>query len=147
MKKIYGLIFFCLIANRLGAKTRSPSEFLGYELGDRFTPHHKIVAYFEHVAASNPNVKLQYYGTTYEQRPLLVAFVSAQENINTMETIRMDNLRRAGKMSGAATTKTPITWLSYNVHCNEAVSSEATMMTLWSLVDLAQPNTKYIKSA
>ena len=142
MKKIYGLIFFCLIGNWVNAQTKSPAEFLGYELGDRFTPHHKIVAYFEHVAATNPNVKLQYYGSTYEQRPLLVAFVSAQENIDRMETIREDNLRRAAMMSGAATTKIPITWLSYNVHGNEAVSSEATMMTLWSLVDPAHSDTK-----
>ena len=142
MNKIYSLILLCFVGNWVSAQTKSPSEFLGYELGDRFTPHHRIVAYFEHVAATNSNVKLQYYGTTYEQRPLLVAFVSAQENINRMETIREDNMRRAGMMTGTATTKTPITWLSYNVHGNEAVSSEASMMTLWSLIDPAHSDTK-----
>ncbi|WP_211229821.1 M14 family metallopeptidase [Olivibacter sitiensis] len=118
------------------AQTKSPAEFLGYELGTRFTPHHRIVAYYEHVATQNPQtVKLQYYGETNELRPLLVAFVSSAQHISQMEDIRKDNLARAGILSGGANTRVPILWLSYNVHGNEAVSSEATMQTLWELVN------------
>lgn len=142
MKKVYGLFLFCLWGGWVGAQTKSPAEFLGYELGERFTPHHTIVAYFEHVAETNTNVHLQHYGKTYEHRPLLVVFVSAEENINNLEMIRQDNLRRSGMLSGSPSTRIPITWLSYNVHGNEAVSSEATMMTLWSLVDPANTETK-----
>ena len=142
MKKISILLIFIFTAGILAAQTKSPSEFLGYELGERFTPHHKIVAYYEHVAENNTNVRLQYYGETNELRPLLVAFVSSQVNIDNLETIRLDNLRRTGMISGTPSTKIPITWMSYNVHGNEAVSSEATMMTLWALVDPANKETK-----
>jgi len=142
MKRTFTLLLFIFTTGLLAAQTKSPAEFLGYELGERFTPHHKIVAYYEHVAANNTNVKLQYYGTTNELRPLLVAFVSSQQNIDNLETIREDNLRRTGILSGTPSTKVPITWMSYNVHGNEAVSSEATMMTLWALVDPANQNTK-----
>ena len=31
---------------------KSPSEFLGYDLGENFTYHHRVVSYFEHVAES-----------------------------------------------------------------------------------------------
>src|SRR5690554_5428279 len=142
MKSIFSLICFFMAAGWTTAQTLSPADFLGYELGERFTPHHKIVAYFEHVAASNDNVQLQYYGSTYEQRALLVVFVSSRDNIDNMEAIRTDNLRRAGMMPGSTGTKIPITWLSYNVHGNEAVSSEAAMMTLWSLVDPSNKDTE-----
>ncbi|MEX2513434.1 MAG: M14 family zinc carboxypeptidase [Cyclobacteriaceae bacterium] len=142
MKKLYTFSILFSIFFHLNAQTKSPAEFLGYELGERFTPHHRVVAYFQHVAASNSNVKIQEYGKTNEWRPLMVAFISSEENIEQLETIRTDNLKRAGILSGETQTRTPVTWMSYNVHGNEAVSSEATMMTLFSLVDPGETQTK-----
>ncbi|WP_026235578.1 M14 family zinc carboxypeptidase [Echinicola pacifica] len=144
MKNILLAVCANLLVTFSMAQTKSPEAFLGYELGSRFTPHHRIVAYFEHVAAQNSNVHLQYYGQTYEYRPLLVVMVSAQQNMDQMEEIRKDNLRRTGLLADGQrpATNIPITWLSYNVHGNEAVSSEATMKTLWSLVDSAQTKSK-----
>lgn len=143
MKKIHTLLLCCWFAINLAyGQTKSPSDFLGYELGERFTPHHRVVAYFEHVAETNKNVHLHYYGKTNEMRPLLAALVSSQDNMNQLENIREDNLRRAGLLEGTTSTNVPITWMSYNVHGNEAVSSEASMMTLFSLVDPSEPRTK-----
>ncbi|MBD8488798.1 zinc carboxypeptidase [Echinicola sp. CAU 1574] len=142
VQKAFTILFFVSLSFCLHAQTKSPEVFLGYKLGERFTPHYRIVDYFEHVAANNSNVVLQYYGHTNEMRPLLVVFVSAQNNINQLEQIRVDNLRRAGFEEGSPETNIPITWLSYNVHGNEAVSSEATMKTLWSLVDPAKTENK-----
>ncbi|MBD3629786.1 M14 family zinc carboxypeptidase [Cyclobacterium sp.] len=135
MNKLYAIFGFMLLHFQILAQTQSPAEFLGYELGDRFTPHHKVVAYYQHVAATNDNVLLKEYGKTNELRPLMVAFVSSQQNIEQLETIRTDNLKRAGLMEGSPELSIPVHWMSYNVHGNEAVSSEATMMTLFSLVD------------
>lgn len=142
MIKAYAFFLLFLIGGWANGQTQSPTEFLGYELGERFTPHHRIVAYFEHVAETNSNVQIQHYGKTFEQRPLLVVFISSEENIKNLELIRQDNLRRAGMLTGSPSTSIPITWLSYNVHGNEAVSSEATMMTLWALVDPDNAATK-----
>lgn len=124
------------------AQTKSPKEFLGYEIGQRFTPHHRIVAYMEHVAATNPHVALKYYGESYEHRPLLAVFVSSPKNIEQLEQIRQDNLRRAGMLAGKTTTSVPIIWMSYNVHGNEAVGSETALMTLWALIDPANQESK-----
>lgn len=124
------------------SQTKSPAEYLGYELGQRFTPHHRVVAYYEHVAGTNDNVVLEYYGQTSEFRPLLVAFISAKDNMDKLETLRTDNLKRTGVIAGNPETQIPITWLSYNVHGNEAVSSEAAMMTLFNLVDPNETRTK-----
>lgn len=126
----------------VAAQPKSPVEFLGYELGTRFTPHHRVVAYFEHVAATTNDVRLLHYGTTHEWRPLVVAFVSSAANMARLETIRQDNLRRAGLETGEVTTRIPIAWFSYNVHGNEAVSCETAMKTLWELVNPANTATK-----
>ncbi len=138
------LIVVALLGFHLSAwgQAKSPREFLGYELGERFTPHHRVVAYFEHVAAAQDEVELVHYGTTYEERPLMAAFVTAPSNMGKLETIRMDNLRRTGLELGETTTRIPIVWLSYNVHGNEAVSSETAMKTLWELVNPANGETK-----
>jgi len=128
----------------------SPQAFLGYPLGERFTTHDKIVAYFKEVARTAPDrMHLEQYGTTYEGRPLLLAYIASPENIRRLEAIRLNNLRLAGMkdagtaaMAGAANDKAApsedapvIVWLSYNVHGNEPSSSEAAMKTLYTLVD------------
>lgn len=116
----------------------SPDEFLGYELGSRFTPHHKVVGYYEYVASQLNNVKTEQYGQTNELRPLMVAYLSSQENIDNWNQIRTDNLKRAHLMEGAPTgDKVGIVWLSYNVHGNEANSTETAMKTLY---ELARPD-------
>lgn len=115
---------------------QSPAAFLGYEPGSRFTPHHRVLDYVEHVAAHSPNVRLEPYGESYEGRPLVVAYVASPDNLARLETIRQDNLRLAGVLPGEPEGPTPaIVWLSYNVHGNEAVSTEAAMATLYELAD------------
>lgn len=128
------------------AQVQSPEQFLGYKIGERFTPHWRIVEYFKHVAASTPGmVKLQQYGQTYEGRPLVVAFISSAANIANLENIRSNNLALANNSGNSATITTnapAIVWLSYNVHGNEASSSETSMMALHALVDPANAQTK-----
>ncbi|HNP54912.1 MAG TPA: M14 family metallopeptidase, partial [Ferruginibacter sp.] len=67
---------------------------------------------------------------------LLVAIVSSPENMANLEAIRQNNLRLTGLLADqAADPQLPaIVWLSYNVHGNEASSSEVAMVLLHQLV-------------
>jgi hypothetical protein len=113
-----------------------PKEFLGYELGSRFTQHYKVVDYFKHVADVAATVELKQYGETYEHRPLIYAVISSVDNLRNLEQIRTDNLKRTGLQEGTpSATKKAIIWLSYNVHGNEASSLEASMLTLYALAN------------
>ncbi|MEQ8470522.1 MAG: M14 family metallopeptidase [Marinoscillum sp.] len=116
------------------AQVQSPAEFLGYELGDQFTRHHQVVDYFKQVSGNSDQVILEQYGETYEKRPLYLAYVSSAKNLANIESIRQDNLKRAGIISGAPASSVNIVWLSYNVHGNESVSTEASMATIYELV-------------
>ncbi len=146
MKKSLLLLTGFFIYGILTAQVQSPEQFLGYKVGTRYTPHWKIEAYFRHVAANATKlVRLEQYGVTNEGRPLLVVFVSAEEHINNLEQIRLNNLRLANlsKDRMAPTENTPaLVWLSYNVHGNETSSSEAAMLTLFTLVDPAHAASK-----
>ncbi|WP_080056416.1 M14 metallopeptidase family protein [Spirosoma aerolatum] len=116
----------------------TPDQFLGYRIGSRFTPHHRVLAYAEQVARQLPNrVKLIPYGTTYEGRQLMVIAIASEANMARLEEIRTNNLKRTGLMEGTPTSaaQPPIAWLSYNVHGNEAVSSEAFMEVLYRLLN------------
>ncbi|WP_373395960.1 M14 family zinc carboxypeptidase [Algoriphagus halophilus] len=117
------------------AQIQTPEQFLGYKPGDRFTPHHRMVDYFEHVAANNPNVKLIQYGETNEKRPLIIAILSSPENMANLEQIRTDNLKRAGLMEGTPSTAIPINWMSFNVHGNESVGMEAAISSFYTLAN------------
>lgn len=134
IKKLLVLIVVCFSFSSLIAQIKSPEEFLGYKLGERFTRGHQVIAYFEYIAENSPKVKLIPYGESYEKRPLILAFVSSEENLAKMETIRNDNLIRAGLRNGNITTEVSAVWMSYNVHGNEAVSTEASMATIYELV-------------
>ena len=137
------LITIFFIASTVQAQLQKPAEFLGYELGDRFTRHHRVVEYFEHVTAARPgNVKLIQYGETYEHRPLTVAVIASDENFKNLEQIRMDNLKRTGFEPGTPTTNIAMVWLSYNVHGNEANSTEASMKTIYDLADPTNSKTQ-----
>ena len=117
-------------------KLQTPSEFLGYQLGEQFTPHHRVVDYYRYLATASKNIRLEEYGKTNEGRPLLLAFVASAENIGNLEEIRKNNLRLAGINKEVSTANQPaIVWLSYNVHGNESVSTEASLQTIFDLLD------------
>ncbi len=146
MKKLVALSVSLLLILFAKAQLKSPEEFLGYKIGTRYTPHWRVVSYFQHVAQyAADNVKLQQYGETNEGRALYLAFVSSKENIGNLESIRLNNLRLANlaKDRMAASEEAPaIVWMSYNVHGNETSSSEAALLTVYALVDPKNSETK-----
>jgi len=130
------LVFLLILFTVSAQKISSPKEFLGYEIGTKFSRHHQVVDYFKHIASATPSkVKLQQYGSTYEGRPLYHAFISSEENIKNLESIRENNLKRSGIIEGQANNDgIAIVWLSYNVHGNEASSTEAAINTIYKLL-------------
>ena len=138
MRKLLVILLIACFNTTLvsGQNIKSPSEFLGYDIGTQFSRHHQIIDYFQNVATALPNqVKLEQYGSTYERRPLYLAYISSEGNMQNLETIRKNNLKNTGLLDGTPDqTNTAIVWLSYNVHGNEASGSEAAMLTLYKLL-------------
>jgi len=111
---------------------KSPSEFLGYELGSQFTRHHQVVDYYEYLAeTAKDRMQLKSYGKTNEKRPLLLAYLSSAQNMQNLEAIKKSHLEST---KGQGNASKAIVWLSYNVHGNESVSTEASMQTIYELL-------------
>jgi hypothetical protein len=118
----------------------TPSSVLGYELGDRFTPHHLIVRYAEAVAAASPRVALETVAQTHEGRAVLLATVTSEANQARLEEIRRRAARLADPRGAPASelerlvaTTPAIVWLGYTVHGNEASGVEAALAILYEL--------------
>ena len=117
------------------AQVPTPAEFLGYELGERFTRHHNVVDYAQTLAAESPKATWEAYGRTSEYRELGVLIVTSESNLVRLDALRAANLARTeGKGLAADDPGVAFVYLSYNVHGNEAVCTEAALRTMHALV-------------
>jgi len=132
MKKLLLALFVLSTLTTIAQELKSPSEFLGYELGTQFTRHHEVVDYYQYLASvASDRVQLHEYGKTNERRPLLLAYLSSAKNMQNLESIREEHLKNT---VGEGDSSKAIVWLSYNVHGNESVSTEASMQTIYDLL-------------
>ena len=119
----------------------SPENFLGYELGDRFTEYARVIHYLQLLSESSDRIEMRQYGTTYEGRKLYSLVISSSENMRNIDQIRRTNLdfmAAAGRSDPFDTKKAmdmPVfVSFSYNIHGNEASSTEAVMRVSYRLV-------------
>lgn len=130
---------FAFGEDELDPNVPSPSDFLGYPLGSRFTHHHRVLDYLAALSSSSDRVLLERYGSSYEDRPLVLAVISAPENLARLDEIRQRHLELAlpdAGSSGAAPSldgQPVVVWLAYGVHGNESSSTEAALATAYLL--------------
>jgi hypothetical protein len=144
MKQLLIFLILFYSATLTVAQIKSPDQFLEYPLGSRFSTHEQVTGYFKHVAASSPKLKLIPYGKTYEGKELMIAVVSTRENLNKLEQIRQNNVAlttgQTNRKSASLENQPAILWLSYNVHGNEASSTETAMKMLYTLCSSTEAN-------
>jgi hypothetical protein len=126
----------------------TPESVLGYKIGDEFTPYFMIDTYWQKLAASSDRVSMERYGKTAEGRNLSLVVITSAKNKAKLAEIKS----AIGKLNDPRTTSpeeaariaasTPvIVFLSYNVHGNEASSSEAAMQVGYELAAGQDPQT------
>ena len=129
----------------------SPSAFLEYELGSHLTIYADVVAYFKALNESTDKMIMKQYGTTYEGRKLYSLVISSPENMGRIEEIRQANLDLMGN-AGKGISYDPevakdlpvFVSFSYNIHGNEASSTEAAMQVAYRLVASQDDATKQL---
>jgi hypothetical protein len=118
----------------------TPDEFLGYSLGERFTPWDRIVDYFQTLTKGSNLITMQTIGQTYEGRPLVIAAITAPKNRAALDTIRQNVAALAhasvdsARAAEIAKTTPAIVWLGFGIHGNESSSSEAAMRVASTLL-------------
>jgi hypothetical protein len=118
----------------------TPRSVLGYELGERFTPHHLLMRYVEAVARSSPRVRLDTVAHSFEGREVVLVTVASEGNAARLDDVRRDAARLADPRGASAAElaavrdRIPaIAWLGYTVHGPEASGAEAALGVLYQL--------------
>ena len=118
----------------------SPEQFLGYPVGEMHTRHDLIVSYMEYLSKNSEKAQIYHYGRTYEGRKLVILAVSTPDKILDIENIRDTHLSYIHtdhpnyKNESKPDNFPVIINLAYNVHGNEPSSSEAALLTAYTLV-------------
>ena len=73
----------------------TPEASLGYDVGEQFTPHHRIVRYIEQLVATSPRVRVDTLGVTAEGREIVMAIISSERNLARLDEIKADAARLA----------------------------------------------------
>jgi len=117
------------------SEIETPELFLGYPIGSEHTRHDNIISYFQNLALKSDRAILKFYGKTHEGRKLPILVISSPENISKINQIQERHLLLVDPNNNIQPTeKDPvIIHLAYNVHGNEPSSSEAAILTAYTL--------------
>ncbi|MCV6628317.1 MAG: M14 family metallopeptidase [Flavobacteriaceae bacterium] len=120
------------------------TNYLGFEVGEQHSRHDQIVGYLETLASQSKRAKLIEYGRTYEGRALVILAIGTEANIANLENLKTKHLENINLNHAAAVNKDlPIfVNLAYSVHGNEPSSSEAALLTAYTLVASEHPEIK-----
>ena len=149
MKNLKLLLVFVLISNIISSQNYflenykpfnnsilSPEEFLGYEIGFQHTRHDQIVSYLTYLSTVSNKADLINYGKTHEGRNLVILTITSESNLNNLDDIQKEHLQYTVPGTSVDLNKDlPIIInLGYGVHGNEPSSSEAALLTAYTLV-------------
>lgn len=115
----------------------APEDHLGYRLGERFTLYADAVSYFISLAESSDKITINSYGETYEGRGLYNVVITSTDNQANIEQLRQRNLAFSSgdEVDEDLIESQPVfVSYSYNIHGNEASSTEAAMQASYRLV-------------
>ena len=76
----------------------TPSEILGYNIGDWHLNHDKLVDYLTKLSKSSDKIKIENRGYTYENRPLILLIITSEKNHSRLEEIRRNHLELSNKI-------------------------------------------------
>ncbi len=114
----------------------SPSQFLGYKIGEWHTRYDLIVKYFEKLDQISELAKLQTIGYTHEHRPKIILTITSAQHMGNLEQIRQKQLQLAdpSQPMPEVSSMPSIIHQGYGVHGNEPSSAEAAMLTAYWLL-------------
>ena len=133
---IYSQDYFLKNNGPYNDNIQTPEEFLGYEIGFQHTRHDLIVSYLNYLSNNSEKAELIQYGKTHEGRNLVILTVSSEDNLKNLQQIQKEHLKYTipGALVPSSEELPIIVNLGYGVHGNEPSSSEAALLTAYTLV-------------
>ncbi len=118
----------------------NPNEYLQYPVGKWPLRYHELINYLEAVAPTTGRIRIETHGSTYEGRALYNVFISSEENIDNLETLRegMNRLADgttvpAGQRDSLAENLPAFAWLGFSIHGDEVSGVDAAVQLIYQL--------------
>ncbi|HET6340745.1 MAG TPA: M14 family metallopeptidase, partial [Gemmatimonadota bacterium] len=119
------------------------AEIRGEPTGADFSTASEVVRVLERIGATSRRVALERYGTTAEGRPLILAWISAPENLARLDELRAANvaLGRSDPSAAVADEAPLFVWFAFGVHGDEPAGPEAALELAYHLAASRDPVT------
>ncbi len=143
MKKtlfVVALLFSLLGLMAQGSSITKPSDFFGFEPGsDRnlFT-YEQLIEYLEKLDGESPRIKLEEIGTSPMGKPIYIAFISSEENINNLDAYKEVNRELAlnpsiekGKLDEMVTNGKVFVLATLSMHSTEVAPSQSSSLVAY----------------
>ncbi len=150
--RLCGLIL--LLALSVAAQVPSPKSVLGFTPTDDKTiaDWGQIVDYFTKLDKASPRVTVKEIGRTTNDKPLIVAFISAARNIKQLEKYRQISAKLAdprlvqsdAELADLIKNGKTIVSISCSIHSTEIVASQMSMNLAYQLATANDPETNEI---
>jgi hypothetical protein len=118
----------------------TPRAVLGYDVGERFTPHHLLMRYIERVAATSRRVRVDTLDVTAEGRPIVAVLIAGERYRSRLDDVKRDAARLAdprtlspAELDATIARMPAIVWLGYTIHGGEASGTEAAIAGIYQL--------------
>ncbi len=127
----------------------SPSQFLGYELGEFHTLYANVESYLKVLAEASDRILIRTYGETYEGRTLYALVITSASNHSRLEEIRQNNLKlteseeiSTEEAENLIESLPVFVSYSYNIHGNESSTTEAAIQVAYRLAAATDQETQ-----
>lgn len=148
------VILLCFVSSFAQSNIPTPRSVLGFNPGDDRTvaDWKQITDYFAVLDKASDRIELKTIGTTTLNRPMLVAFISAKENIRDLEKYKaiqhkladprnIANMEERDKLLSKGKT---IVAISCSIHSTEIVASQMSMQLAYNMAVATDEETKEI---
>ncbi|MCB9283788.1 MAG: zinc carboxypeptidase [Lewinellaceae bacterium] len=152
MQKLILVLFLCFVGEFLTAQNiplsyylpagdydpaiPTPEQVLGFSIGKWHLTHDQLLMYCREVAGRSDRVRMEEIGRTYEDRPLVVLYITAPENQERLEEIRQQHLSLSDPQLSkkADPDRMPlVVYQGFTIHGDEPSGANAAPLALYYL--------------
>lgn len=115
----------------------SPSQFAGFEMGDRHWQHHQVVSYFHYLADRSEFAQWEAYALSHQQRELGCLTITSPDNWNRIDAIQAAHRQLTDPETSSfvdVESLPAIVLMGYGVHGDEPSATHAALSVAYLLV-------------
>lgn len=145
----FSILFLLLLISQSSASIKTPDNFFGFPVGgDRqLADYRQLVAYFNHLDAASPKIKVLNLGKTTDNNDMILAVISSEQNINDLAKYQeiSSKLAHPAQLSASEVESIiqqgkVIAFITSNIHSTEIGSAQMAIEFAYQLATSTEPD-------